>query len=494
MKNNFYNEILERIERYRRLLRDIGFANYEMQQMSKAPETEEELLEMLDVIIDSSKELNYIFNEAPDSFFVCDSEGVCLRVNKTFEKMTHINRHDVYGKNVKELDEKGIFRPSVCSLTLREKRPVSVLQEIGDVSNMVVTGVPVFNEKGTLFRAFTNAIKVDDVEPMNEYIRKTMNKEPFNFEKNPIIASCQKMKEVLALADMVKNTDSNILITGETGVGKGVLASYIHDTGIRSHAKMISINCGAIPENLLESELFGYESGAFTGASQRGKPGLIELSDGGTLFLDEISELPLMLQVKVLHFLQTKKLTRVGGTTEIQVNTRIIAASNKSLEEEVQKGTFRADLYYRINVIPIEIPPLRERREDLRELTNHFMNLYMKKYNKKMKLEESTMNYIMDYDWKGNVRELENYIERLVVTNDSSWSLNLETDFSDTYSVPTQNKGRKKRSSIKEPEEVEKERILKAYRQYKSSYKVAEVLGISQSTAYRKIRKYLEDE
>lgn len=490
---DLYEEILLKIKNYRTSLNNVGFATHEISKLARLPENEAELLTALDVIFDSSKELNYILEEAPNSFFVCDENAICLRVNKAFEKMVKISKHDIIGKNMSEMDSSGIFRPSVCWLTLKEKRPISVLQEIQDVNNMAVTGVPVFDENGNIFRAITNAIKVDEVEPVAEYFSK---KQQIVFENNrdmEIIAVSEEMTNVIKLADMIKDTESNILITGETGVGKGVLASYIHKTSIRGAQRIVSINCGAIPENLLESELFGYESGAFTGADKKGKPGLIELSDGGTLFLDEISELPLMLQVKILHFLQTKKLTRVGGTKETRINTRIIAASNKNLEEEVRKGTFRSDLYYRINVIPINIPPLRERKADIHALAEFFLNFYGNKYKKKMQLKDATMEYIMNHEWKGNVRELENYIERFVVTNDSGWFLDLEED-SRKLERKKKDHSPHRKNLNRQIENTEKEAVIAAYLKYKSSYKVAKELGVSQSTAYRKIKKYIDEQ
>lgn len=488
---DLYEEILLRLENYKKSLENVGFASYEMSQLHK-PENEADLLELLDVVFESSKELNYILEEAPNSFFVCDQDAICLRVNKAYEKMVKMSKHEILGKNMSELDSRGVFRPSVCWLVLREKRPISVLQEIRNVNNMAVTGVPVFDENGNIFRAVTNAIKVDEVEPVAEYFSQKQQMVFDNNQNMEIIAASEDMLKVIKLADMIKDTESNVLITGETGVGKGVLASYIHKTSIRGTKRMVSINCGAIPENLLESELFGYESGAFTGADKKGKPGLIEISSGGTLFLDEISELPLMLQVKILHFLQTKKMTRVGGTKEIRIDTRIIAASNKNLEEEVRRGTFRADLYYRINVIPIRIPPLRERREDIQAIADFFLAFYGKKYKKKIKMEPETLEYIMNHEWKGNVRELENYIERLVVTNDSGWFLDMEK----TNVAIEDNKSEeevKEKNLNERMEDAEKEAIIEAYEKYKSSYKVARELGISQSTAYRRIKKYMNE-
>ena len=485
MHDDLFVKIQKMIEDYRNAIDSIGMANYEKSAIPKIPETEEELLKDLEVIFESSKELNYVLEESPNSIFISDGNGVCLRVNKAYEKMVKMDKEEVLGKNVEDLDRQGIFRPSVSLLVLRERQAVSVMQDIGSVRDMAVTGVPVFNERGELFRTVTNAVKVDEIEPLLKYVREK-DAPPSKKGRKELVAASRAMKDILALADMVKNTESSVLITGETGVAKGVLASYIHETGSRRGHRMVSINCGAIPENLLESELFGYESGAFTGADKKGKQGLIELSDGGTLFLDEISELPLLLQVKILHFLQTKKLTRVGGREEIFINTRIIAATNKSLEAEVEQGNFRLDLYYRLNVIPIHIPPLRERKEDIREISRSFLKHYMEKYNKTIKFDAETMDSILNYEWHGNVRELENYIERMVVTSESGI---LPPAGSITEISPGEAKVHTMNRTV---EEVEKELVVKAWEKYRSSYKVAEALGISQSTAYRKIKKYVK--
>ena len=481
MQVDFYRELINKLEDYKSALKNVGFAAYELSRI-KIPKDEKELLDALDVIINSSIELNYILDEAPNSFVVSDENAICIRANKAFEKMVKISQKDIVGANMEEMHEKEIFRPSVCWLTLKAKAPVSVLQEIKDINNMVVTGVPVFDKEGKLFRVFTNAVKVDEVEAINEYITKLQTQEDVKQKK--IIARSASMQSILKLADIVKNTDSNILITGETGTGKNVIASYIHETSIRGTQKMINVNCGAIPEKILESELFGYEKGAFTGADRKGKKGLVEASAGGTLFLDEISELPLFLQVKLLHFLQTKKITRVGGITELSVDTRVIAASNKRLDKEVKKGTFRQDLYYRLNVIPIHIPSLEERRDDIVEMAEYFLDFYNNKYEKEINLTEEIKEFITTTKWPGNVRELENYIERLVITNDINLCINLSKD---DMLLNNDHKFSIRRIPN------EKERIIALYEKHRSSYKVAEELGVSQSTAYRKIRKYMND-
>lgn len=485
MDKSVYEILSKMVRHYRHAIQDVGFAQLEHQKLDQLPDTEAGLIEALQVICDSSAELNRILEECPNSMFIADSDGVCLRVNKAYETMVRMGRDEVLGSNVKDLDTEGIFRPSVCWLTLKEKRRVSVLQDIREIKGLAVTGVPVFNENKALFRVVTNAVKVDEIESLTSYVTEKENqgKSPEETAKRKIVAESDEMKAILQLADVIKDTESSILITGETGVGKGVLASYIHDTSNRSDQKMVNINCGAIPQTLLESELFGYESGAFTGADKKGKPGLIEVSHGGTLFLDEVSELPLLMQVKILHFIQNRRITRVGGTKEIPVDTRIIAASNKSLEHEVEKGTFRSDLYYRLNVIPIYIPPLRDRPKDIRPAAEYFLGMYMEKYNKHMTISEDLLEEIIASEWRGNIRELENYIERVVVTNASNYLLK------STGEHPHAGKNEKTLTSA--VDEVERDLMVKAYKKYGSTYKVAEALGMSQATAYRKLKKYI---
>ena len=295
------------------------------------------------------------------------------------------------------------------------------------------------------------------------------------------------MQDIIYIADLVKNTESTILIGGETGVGKSMLARYIHNTGNRKDKKMIEINCGAIPPALLESELFGYAGGAFTGANKNGKPGLIELCEGGSILLDEISELPLSLQVKLLHFLQNKKITRVGGTEDILVNVRVIAATNKNLEALVEKGEFRQDLYYRLNIVPMIIPPLRERKDDIMPAVDYFIDKYTKLYGKNLPVNQKCIDYFTNSQWKGNLRELENYIERLVVTEGL-----VDIDNSSLFVTEYSTENNSEVTDTAALNALEKEMILSAYKKYGSSYKVAKALGISQSTAYRKIKKYTE--
>ena len=304
------------------------------------------------------------------------------------------------------------------------------------------------------------------------------------------------MKEILGLVKVVAPTDSSVMISGETGTGKSMLARYIHEQSSRRDKAFVEINCAAIPENLIESELFGYESGAFTGASKNGKKGLMEIADGGTLFLDEIGDMPLSLQATLLQSLQNRSFTRVGGEKQINVDVRLITATNMDLEQMVQEGTFRNELYYRINVVPINLPRLSERREDFQMIVDVSMERFTGRYNKEVVLSREARKLMEAYSWPGNIRELENTVERLVVTNRNG--VIFPTDLpSKIIAENNEYGGGVMIDDIiplkKATEEIEKQLISAAYVRYGSSYKVAKALGISQSAASRKIIKYLKN-
>ncbi|MDO4175990.1 MAG: sigma 54-interacting transcriptional regulator [Bacillota bacterium] len=345
----------------------------------------------------------------------------------------------------------------------------------------------VYDEDGKLFRVVSNAQDLDSIREITSYVDKP-EVPAKSAEDSQIIAESAVMKNILQIADQIANVDSNVLITGESGVGKGMIASYIHSKSNRSGGDIVEINCGAIPDNLIESELFGYESGAFTGAAQKGKPGLIEMADKGTLFLDEIGELPLNLQVKLLKFLQNHKITRVGGIKEKQVDVRVIAATNKDLRKMVKEGTFRDDLFYRLNVVPIEIPPLRERPEDIYPAACFFAEKYRKKYHKTFIFNDDFLATLRQYRWMGNMRELENYMERIVVMSGEGFNSNLLN----LVDEETGDEG-KKLTLQERLDAYEGQIIRESFERHHNTYKVADELGISQPSAYRKIKKYIEN-
>lgn len=312
--------------------------------------------------------------------------------------------------------------------------------------------------------------------------------------RDNIIVQSPRMMKLFELAMRAARTDVTVLLLGETGVGKEVFARVIHNTSNRAETgNFIQINCGAIPENLLESELFGYEPGAFTGANRKGKPGIFETATHGTLLLDEIGDLPINLQVKLLRVLQDQEIYHIGSTSPIKINTRIIAATNRNLWDCVQEGSFREDLYYRLNVFPIEVPPLRERKEDILPLSMHFIRLYNEKYRVAKRLDPQAIPLLKAYSWPGNVRELQNVLERLMVITDEEiieasqvqlQLANTEPKFNSPVTV-------NKLIPIHEARDIlEKELINMALDYYPSFRKAAEALGIDHSNIVRKAAKY----
>lgn len=310
-------------------------------------------------------------------------------------------------------------------------------------------------------------------------------------KSNNIIYNSDKMDKIIDLALRVAKVDSTVLIEGESGVGKGVLSYFLHKNSLRYDKPFIKINCGSIPENLLESELFGYEKGSFSGANKEGKIGLIQLADKGTLFLDEIGELPLNLQVKLLNVIQHKELTKVGGTTIIPIDIRIIAATNRNLQDMVRNKAFREDLYYRLKVVPITIPPLRERQEDIHPLVLNFLNKFNKKYNYNKKISPEAMKILLNYNWYGNIREVENLIERLVVTtNDDIINRQDIIDCQLVSVIDYSSFDVNKISSYKNIiAEYERKLLLDVMSQCKSTYEMAEILNLDRSTIRKKFKR-----
>jgi len=300
-----------------------------------------------------------------------------------------------------------------------------------------------------------------------------------------IIGSDPRILRIIEIIHRIAPFDTTVLLTGESGVGKNCYADMIHSLSLRRQEPYVAINCGAIPENLLESELFGYEKGAFTGAKLNGKNGLIETAHRGTLFLDEIGDLPLHMQVKLLKVIQERRITRIGGTKEKEIDFRLIAASNRDIPALVETGTFRKDLFYRLNVIPITIPPLRERTDDIVQFVNYFTVKYNEKYNKSHVFSDQAIELLKTYSWPGNVRELENVVERVILTADSYVITKdmLPTNFH--FDPINDNK------TLKEIlEDMEKKVILETYKKYGTTTKAADVLGISQASVSLKLKKY----
>ncbi|SHE92778.1 PAS domain S-box-containing protein [Desulfofundulus australicus DSM 11792] len=453
---------------------------------------------------EAKEELEAIFNSSYDEIYVVDGEGYTRRVNKIGESYYGVEVEKIIGEHYSEMEEEGYFNPSVSRRVFEERRRVTMVQRTKTGKTLIVTGNPVFDESGRITRIVVNSRDVselinlrqrlEDTEQLvDNYRRLVMYLRQEKLENTEIIAVSPQMKQVLDLVDRVAQVDSTILITGESGVGKGVIASRIHKLSKRCKGPFIIINCGAIPENLLESELFGYEPGAFTGARREGKKGLIEMGDGGTVFLDEVADLPLNLQVKLLQVIQEKKLMRVGGSQQIVVNVRFIAATNRDIQKMVREGLFREDLYYRLNVVPVTIPPLRYRKEDIVPLIEHFVNKFNLKYDMNKHFSPEVLDLLVKYHWPGNVREVENLVERLMVTTDSNL---IETVHIPDYIINSNGElpGRVYVLGIcplkQAVDEVERQLIMLASQRCKTTYEMASVLQVNQSTIVRKIQKY----
>lgn len=441
-------------------------------------------------------DLKDVFEYAFDEIFVTDEQGIVVRVNSTCERHYQLAAEELVGKHVKELQKDGIFYPSATLEVIEKKRPIELVQTTKSGEYLHVRTRPVFDDEGNLRRVISYSRDLTELYQLRQKVEemdnqlKTYKKElRETYEYEGLIFKSLAMQKIVDTIKKVSVVDSTVLVLGETGVGKSRLVRHLHEVSHRKHESFYEINCAALPTNLIESELFGYSGGSFTGANREGKKGLLESAHKGTLFLDEIGEMPLEIQAKLLQVLQEKTFRPIGGRELKKVDVRIVAATNRDLSEMVKQGTFRKDLYYRLNVIPIAIPPLRERTEDILPLIYHYLQHFNKKYGRDVKLAPSTLQMFVGYPWEGNNREIENVIERIVITVDDV--VTVEDLPLSMQEAAVEQSGQ---SLYKMLEEVERNIILKAYKTYGSSYKVAEFLQISQSAATRKIKKFIEEE
>ncbi|MGE7637527.1 sigma 54-interacting transcriptional regulator [Bacillus sp. AFS026049] len=460
-----------------------------------------------DLLIDAhetdklNRALDAIIENSYDGIYITDQDGITLYTNSAIERITGIPKEYYIGKSVDQLIKRGILNASVTHKVVKLRRTVSVVQDNFAGKETLITGSPVFNAEGEIEQVVTN---IRDLSDLNELMHELTKANELNNQykqeieklrkitsKDGVVFVSDKMKMIYEIAERISDIDATVLILGETGVGKDVLARNIYNRSIRSKkGDFIKINCGAIPADLLESELFGYEGGAFTGANQKGKPGMFELAESGILFLDEVGELPLQLQVKLLRALQEREIQRIGGTKQKKIDVRIIAATNRNLSEMVKSGDFREDLFYRLNVIPITIPPLRERREDILALTDLFLTKANEQYKFSKEIDSRLKEYFYQHDWPGNVRELINIVERLVVLTDNRiLSIN---DLPEEYQPENRNQPNLNATlTLKEAvERAEKEILTKAAQTYQTTYEIAEALESSQATIVRKLKKY----
>lgn len=434
-----------------------------------------------------------ILDYSSDEIFVLDGEKRILYVNQPCERHYGLKPTDVIGKYNVELFEKGYWKPSIVPEVYKRKKPCHIKQQTYIGAELLTSAIPILNDAGEIELVVITATEIQTYKMIKSKEENTeLKTTQEDDEPSKIITNSGKIKRILTFCEKVAPTDSTILIQGESGTGKGVFAHFIHQISKRKSGPFLTINCSAIPEELLESELFGYSKGAFTGASKTGKSGLIEAANGGTVFLDEIGEMPLVLQAKLLQVIQDKQFIPVGSSEVKKVDIRIVAATNQDLIKMVNDKRFREDLFYRLNVIDVHLPPLRERKEDIIPLTYNFLNKFNKKYHDNKVISEECLNILIHYSWPGNVRQLENLIERLVVISDSVIQV---ADLPDMITDNIEQVAQLALPTSLDKAIGETKRILirRSYQTYKSSRKVAKDLDISQTKASKLIREYCED-
>ena len=437
--------------------------------------------------------------------WITDSNGKVIMVNEESLKTGGLKREDVIGKTTEELLEMGyILDDSSVLKAILSGKEESIVQRTGEGSMLVATSVPVFHE-GELDIIICTEMDITDVIKLKALLDKQKSiaqkykseimriKNQLNTDSDEIVSYNLEMIRIKEMAIKIGAMDATVVITGESGTGKEVVANLIQKNSKRADKAFIKVNCAAIPETLFESEFFGYEKGTFTGANVNGKMGIFEMANGGTLFLDEIGELPLAMQSKVLRVLQEKEVRRIGGEENKPVDVRIIAATNRNLKKEMEKGNFRSDLYYRLFVVPINIPPLRQRKEDIAPLTNYFLNKFNAMYEVKKEISSEAIKAMEKYNWYGNVRELRNIIERLVVSGAGNTISAFQVEMclkEDNFNNAEPVKNGENATLDELIENYEKQIILQAVEECGTLTAAAQKLNVNKSTISRKLKKY----
>lgn len=466
-----------------------------------------------------------ILDNLQDGVYMLDDQGNYIYVNRAYVQMLNMPKSVLLQYNVHDFLSTSQIELCISDIVYEEKRQVVMFQDVLDTEHygrkkirQMVISTPIFDQTGQISNIVAVVRPLDALDALYDRASKGsiiptftgVQKTP-NVTGHDIIAESVAMKELFSIAQNVAQVDSSVLLTGESGTGKEVIARFLHDESPRSKNKLVIIDCASLPENLLEAELFGYEKGAFTGALSSGKQGLFEEADGGTLFLDEVNSLPLSLQGKVLRAIETKSIQRIGSVKSKTVDFRLITATNENLVQLISEKLFRPDLYYRINVIPIRIPPLRERTDDIVPLALHFLESFCQKYDKQKAFTAKTLHLITQYPWPGNVRELRNFVERSVVmTIDSEIEvLDIRTladdptmdDSSEQAAYDAADSASMRNIKYEEMLEAgvslddfvsqcEREYVDYALNRFQNSYRAADALGTSQTSIMRKKKKY----
>lgn len=450
-----------------------------------------------------NKDLDAIIDSSFDGLWVCDSKSKVVRINSASEKINNISADEVLGRNIQDLMREGRFDRCVTPEVLKIRAAVTLIQHRKDGRQLLLTGNPVFDDKGNIRLVVVNERDMTALNQMRNELQKSQalarhyreEIDQLQFSRKSFseaVFKSKSIRRVLSKAIKVAKVDSTVCIQGESGTGKGLFADLIHKASNRKNGPLIRVDCGAIPETLIESELFGYEGGAFTGARATGKLGHFEIADGGVLFLDEIGELPLNIQVKLLRFMEKKELIHIGGNTPNKIDVRIIVATNRDLEEMVKEGTFRKDLFFRLNVVPLKIPPLRERREVIPSLIQYFLNKFNERFEVRKVITARAIDCLCSYSFPGNIRELANLLEQLVVLTPGE-RIEMEdlpdhiiNERNDIDFLSPENDWDLRKATQK----LETEMIIRSLKLHGTQRKAADRLGIDQSTLARKVKKY----
>lgn len=464
-------------------------------------------------LLNVNKDFINILESSYDGIYITDGNANTIYLNEAYEKMTGISRDELLGKNMKELVKNKLYDCSGSLLVLETREKISLRQKVVKSNKeILITSTPVFNEDEIRY-IVTNVRDISDLASLQKRLRKVenLNKEyelalsvmknqMYGMINNEDIRNPKMIKLVEKILKLSK-IDVPIMLGGETGVGKTYFAKYIHMNSNRKDKEFISLNCGAIPKSLIETELFGYVAGAYTGASNKGKAGVFEMANGSTIFLDEIGEFDLEMQVKLLKVLEEGEIKRVGSDKTIKVDFRLITASNKNLKEMVKEGKFREDLYYRISNFPIIIPPLRERKEDIIQMILYFLNIFNEKYKLKKYFSHTVLEEMKKYSWPGNIRELRNVIEQSMILSNSDeinfiiWNgsneekIFLEEKKEENYIEYLKKLILDNGYSLKEiTGKIQKDIIESFLAQEKKQKNVAEILKVDEATISRKIK------
>ncbi len=447
------------------------------------------------------KELQAILDSMHDGIWVIDNQGMTLHVNKAMKRIANIEPSEVIGKHVTDPITEGAFSSAVTLSALKQKKVVTMFDDYACGTRCLNTSTPIFNAKGEVWRVVASIRDMTELEELQRrLVEAEMEVRSYrgqlrNIQEDTpsdIVANSKLMYQCVHDLKRAAKSPSGVLLFGETGTGKTLAASYIHKQSPRSKFPFITVNCAAIPHTLLESELFGYEKGAFSGANLSGKKGYFELADKGTLLLDEVGELPLNMQAKLLHVLDNQMFHKVGGEKTIKVDVRIVAATNKPLDKMVKSGEFREDLYYRLNFLNVTIPPLREHAEDIAELAFTFLEKACRKNGQSKTFSPKVLRCFAAHNWPGNVRELKACVEFLVVMAEGNIIniSDLPPHILNLTSLKEHYHGDEEFGGLKEAvKNVERNMIRQALVQTGSTHKAAKILGISQSSVVRKARQ-----